>query len=61
VRPTFESLRLVLDADQTEYTGAAHLDLEVQESVPSFRMHAEEMTLKQITLRPDGDNARRSP
>jgi aminopeptidase N len=52
VVPTAESLRLVTDANHTDYTGTARIELEVRERTSAFRLHAEEMNLDSVTLQP---------
>jgi alanyl aminopeptidase len=61
VVPTFESVRLALDADKTDYTGVVHIDIEFKKPVAAFRLHAEEMQLGKIELRPRGKSPSKTP
>jgi alanyl aminopeptidase len=54
VAPIFEAITLVVDANQKNYSGSVHLDLQVRERTSHFRFHAEEMKLDEIVLRPAG-------
>src|SRR5882724_5289010 len=51
VVPTFESVRLVLDPAQTEYTGTAHVELQVARPTSTFGFHAEGPALSALKLR----------
>jgi alanyl aminopeptidase len=51
VMPTFESVRLVLDPAQAEYTGSAHVELKVARPTASFSFHAEGPVLSSLRLR----------
>ena len=51
VVPTFESVRLVLDPAQAEYTGTAHVDLKVARPTATFGFHAEGPVLSALKLR----------
>ncbi len=51
VEPTFERLKLNLDARQKSYAGSAHIDLLVKTAVDSFEFHSEGLTLRRVTLR----------
>jgi len=55
VTPTFESIRLKLNADETDYTGSVRIDLRLDRPVSSFRLHAEEMDLKSVTITGAGE------
>jgi aminopeptidase N len=50
VIPTFEALRLVVDADRPDYSGSAHIDLQATRTVRQFRFHARDMALNRIVL-----------
>lgn len=56
VVPQFQSIRLRLDADRTDYTGAIHTDLQVATATNVVRLHAEGQTLTRVTLRQGGDS-----
>ena len=51
VAPTFQSVRLDLNADKTDYTGSTRIEIVVRRETPSIRFHAVEMELKRISLR----------
>ena len=51
VLPTYERLKLNLDARKKTYSGSAHIDLRVTTSVDSFQFHSEGLTLRRVTLR----------
>ena len=51
VVPTFESVRLTLDAAQPDYSGAVHVDLEVKEPVASFKFHALDVAIQKLELK----------
>jgi len=55
VVPTFQSIRLKLDADKRNYSGAIHTDLRVAKATNLVRFHAEGQSLKRVTLRQGGD------
>src|ERR1700741_2386949 len=58
VTPTFQSVRLDLDADKADYTGSTRIEINVQKEVSAIRFHALEMQLKRVSLRgPRGDVA----
>jgi alanyl aminopeptidase len=58
VAPTFQSVRLDLDADKTNYTGSTRIEIVVRREAPAIRFHAVEMELKRISLHgPRGDVA----
>jgi|CXWL01.1.fsa_nt_gi alanyl aminopeptidase len=50
VVPVHQSLRLVVDADQTNYAGSTVIDVEVRQPVTSFRFHGEGLQLARIEL-----------
>lgn len=50
VRPTAERIDLVLDADKPDYNGRVEIDLDVKQLVTSFRLHANDMTLRTVSL-----------
>jgi alanyl aminopeptidase len=54
VAPTFQSVRLVLDADRPDYTGSVSIELAVRKPIHSFRFHAEEMKLTKVEIRKAG-------
>ena len=41
VVPTFQSIRLKIDADQKDYSGSVRIDLEVRKVATTFAFHAE--------------------
>lgn len=51
VVPTFESVRLEVDADQTRYSGSVRVELSVRERTSVFRFHALDMELGRLSLR----------
>jgi len=51
VLPTFERLKLSLDARKKSYSGTAHIDLSVKAAVDSFQLHSEGLALQRVTLR----------
>ncbi len=58
VVPTFQSVRLDLDADKTTYTGSTRIEITVRKEIAAIRFHAVEMELKRISLHgPRGDVA----
>jgi alanyl aminopeptidase len=50
VVPTFQSVRLVLDADRRDYRGSVRIELEAREPATSFQFHAEGLRLERMTL-----------
>ncbi len=50
VRPTAESVRLVLDPAQADYSGKVEIALTVARATSLVRLHAEDMTLGDIAL-----------
>ena len=54
VVPTFEAIRLDLDASKKDYSGSVRIELRVRAACDSFRLHAREMTLTRVTLRSRG-------
>src|SRR5882762_1920054 len=50
VAPRFESVRLTVDAARTDYSGTAHIDLDVAAATDSFRFHARAMKLNTLKL-----------
>ena len=51
VVPTFQSVRLDLDADKPDYSGSTRIELTVRKETTAIRFHAVEMQLKRISLR----------
>ena len=51
ILPTFEAIKLNLDARRPSYTGSAHIELRVASATDSFQFHSEGLTLRQVTLR----------
>jgi len=51
VLPTYERLKLNLDARKEAYSGSAHVDLRALTSVDSFQFHSEGLTIRSLTLR----------
>jgi cytosol alanyl aminopeptidase len=50
VVPTSESVRLVLDPDRADYTGSAHVDLQVNRATATIVFHAEGPVLSTLKL-----------
>jgi alanyl aminopeptidase len=50
VVPTFQAVRLYLDADKSDYTGATRVELRVSKRTDAIRFHAHEINLKRVTL-----------
>lgn len=50
VLPTYERLKLTLDARKPDYSGSAHIALRVAAAVDSFQFHSEGLTLRSVTL-----------
>jgi alanyl aminopeptidase len=50
VAPTFEAVRLKLDAGQTDYSGSVRVDLRASEPASTFRFHAEGQKLTRLAL-----------
>ncbi|HVR98006.1 MAG TPA: M1 family aminopeptidase [Thermoanaerobaculia bacterium] len=50
VVPTFEAVRLRLDADRPGYSGSVHMTLAVKKPTETFRFHAEGQTLERVAL-----------
>ena len=48
VVPTSQAIRLHMDADQTDYSGAVDIELSVAKATKLVQFHAREMTLDQI-------------
>ncbi len=55
VVPTFQSIRLKLDADQRNYSGAIHTDLRVAKATNIIRLHAEDQDFQRVSLRQGAD------
>ncbi len=55
VEPTFQAIRLHLDADKRSYTGATRTELRVAKATNVVRLHAEGMKLARVTLRQGAD------
>src|SRR2546428_13681407 len=51
VLPTFERIKLNLDARKKSYAGTVHIDLSVKSAVDSFQFHSEGINLPGVTLR----------
>ncbi|HEY2924120.1 MAG TPA: M1 family metallopeptidase, partial [Candidatus Eisenbacteria bacterium] len=51
VLPTFERIRMNLDARKPDYSGSARIELRVVTAVDSFQFHSEGLTLRRVTLR----------
>src|SRR4030095_13598420 len=61
VEPASEAIRLVLDPAREDYEGSIRVDLRVKERTSAFRLHAEELTLQEVTLQgPAGELAGRT-
>ncbi len=50
VVPTFQEVRLELDATKTDYTGNVAIDLDVTTATRAFRLHAEQMAVTRTSL-----------
>jgi len=48
--PTFEAIRLDLDADKMDYSGAVRVELKVLKATKTIQFHAQEMKLGKIVL-----------
>jgi cytosol alanyl aminopeptidase len=55
VVPTFQSIRLKLDADKRSYSGTTRTDLRVATATNLVRFHAEGQALKRVSLRQGAD------
>ncbi|MBI4553618.1 MAG: ERAP1-like C-terminal domain-containing protein, partial [Candidatus Latescibacteria bacterium] len=53
VAPTFEGITLQVDADQPDYTGSVHIELQVKKTTNAFKFHAAGMTLRSVVLTGD--------
>ncbi len=51
VVPTFEAIRLDVDADRSPFSGAARIELDVREETEAFRFHAEGISIDGLSLR----------
>jgi len=56
VVPTFQSIRLHLDADRRSYSGTTRTDLKVAKATNTVRLHAEGQKLVRVALRQGGDS-----
>lgn len=54
VVPSFQSIRLEVDADTEGYSGSVHIDIEVYETTSSFRFHAKGMKLENLRVEQHG-------
>jgi len=50
VVPTFEAIRLDLDAGKKGYAGSVTIDLKVESPTDSFRLHARDLTITRVAL-----------
>ena len=50
VVPTAESVKLSVDPRKDDYTGSVLVDLNVKKAVPSFRFHAQDLTIASLKL-----------
>ncbi|HUP64388.1 MAG TPA: M1 family metallopeptidase [Thermoanaerobaculia bacterium] len=50
VSPTMQEITLRLDPSAESYTGSTSIELAISETVGSFRLHAEEMDIRALTL-----------
>ncbi len=50
VVPSRQQVTLTLDANQERYSGYTSIDITIREATESFRLHAEDMTLTDVTL-----------
>ncbi len=51
VVPTFEAIKLTVDAQKDAYSGEARITLKVKKQTDVFRFHAKEMALANVTLK----------
>ena len=51
VLPTFQEIRLDLDARKLDYSGSVRIDLRVGKEVPAIHFHAQQMTLTRVELK----------
>ncbi len=49
--PSFEAIRLNLDADKMDYTGSVRVELKVMKPTKEIQFHAQEMKLEKVVLR----------
>ena len=54
VVPTAEAVSLTADPRSDDYTGSVAIDLQVKKATPTFRFHAEDMTLASLKLTKGG-------
>ncbi len=50
VVPTAEAVTLTTDPRKDDYSGSVLIDLQVKKATPTFRFHAEDMTLTSLKL-----------
>ncbi len=50
VAPTFEAVKLWVNADQSEYRGEARIELHAERPAASFRFHAQGLVIERLTL-----------
>ena len=48
--PTFEAIRLNLDADKMDYSGSVRVELKVLKPTKTIQFHAQEMKLDKVVL-----------
>ena len=51
VEPTFQALKLTLDADKPEYSGSVRIELRANVPADSFQLHAEGISIKRVAFR----------
>src|SRR5258706_3670656 len=59
--PTFEAIRLDLDADKMDYSGAVRVELKVLKATKTIQFHAQEMKLGKIVLIGKGGPPKSTP
>ena len=51
VIPIFQTIKLNIVPNKSNYTGSVHIDLQVREETNAFRFHAEDLMLDRIVLK----------
>src|SRR5262249_3319118 len=57
VVPTFQAIRLVVDASKPSYSGSVHVSLQVKQPTTHFRFHAQDLQIGKLGLRRSGAQA----
>ena len=58
IQPSFQEIRLDLDARKQDYSGSTRIELRVSSQVPAIHFHAQEMILTRVELKPKKGAAR---